>query len=954
MKQKKLGEGIQISAELLIPSILLVLCSFFKTISISLMDTGSIVFYLSKFGITGIEYVIALTGLALVLIYPIELALKNKSPASLSFFVITISLLSLILSITCKFYPEHSFFSKFFVIWRECCRMTAEAAFMVISFRFGLFSKKINTLICLLMINSLGYLASAFFIYIGAKINPLNWIIFSSFFMFLAGSLSLIIVKNGSAPFSQKLSFSKTDLKRSGIDSKQRRFFLSFFSTTFLLYVTIALFDFNFFESLVVITSQNSEQITILFSFLYCLVALSNFIILVFTLQKKLGSFPVLYALPISLIIACITGWIIYVNPHLLEVNKTTLILFGTSLVARAVFVLMSHIHKENIFLVLPWAVSERSFFRSTIERKMIVEPLGLMLAGIFIIFSIKYGDFHFNLLTALTSSAFVLILSLAILRQQYNKLVFLNIKNRLWRGGRMIITGHRIRNLINQMLCSDNANDTIYALRILEDALHPCLFQEYFKSLFHPSPEVRLFALERLENLKCKYAINQIKYCLKTEYDTAVSSAALKAICVLGSPSDRIEIIKYIDDPSLCEGALTGLLAVGLEGSFAAIDKVSSMVNYGDSTAQQQAAHILGESGKLAFFQPLSKLLNSSDLNVCYQALMAAGKLKSPELLPDIINIFRYPQLREEGLSTLLKYQNLALPTFKQIWQSPDYPHQFKSMLAKIAHKINTPECKDLLFSEINHDDKRIRFNILKSLVLMNYKAIGNKNISFARLSLYDEIEWATNLLSSIDQLNRNSDEKSRNSIQILISALKSEIEYSKERIMLLLAILEPTPDILHLLSHYNSSNEYRKVEQIHIVDKILSGELRKICLPFFTEDSLEAKLNQLRPHFYPPILSIKEHVQHFVSSLKTSDWTLACAMYTLADIGTKTDVDILIPKLSAADPMIRETAVYVIGKLLTTDEATRILSPLLEDVAPFVQRTTRFVIDGVNKSFF
>ena len=66
-------------------------------------------------------------------------------------------------------------------------------------------------------------------------------------------------------------------------------------------------------------------------------------------------------------------------------------------------------------------------------------------------------------------------------------------------------------------------------------------------------------------------------------------------------------------------------------------------MVNYGDSTAQQQAAHILGESGKLAFFQPLSKLLNSSDLNVCYQALIAAGKLKSPELLPDIINIFRY-----------------------------------------------------------------------------------------------------------------------------------------------------------------------------------------------------------------------------------------------------------------------------------------------------------------------
>ena len=255
----------------------------------------------------------------------------------------------------------------------------------------------------------------------------------------------------------------------------------------------------------------------------------------------------------------------------------------------------------------------------------------------------------------------------------------------------------------------------------------------------------------------------------------------------------------------------------------------------------------------------------------------------------------------------------------------------------------IDSSECRRFLFDHLFVTDRRVRFNILKSLVLLGFKAHG-KDINNVRLSLYDEIEWSTNLLAALDKLEQNNDDASKKATDILAKALHSELDYSRERILLLLALLQPSELILDLLNRYAMTTDEERAAMANIVDKILSGELRQLCLPLFSSDSTEVKLAALRPHFYPPILSLQGYVHDILRSGENADWTRAAAVYALAFVGDKSSIDILVPLLKDRDPMIRETAVYVISKLLPPEEAARLLMPCLDDFSPAVARMAQF----------
>ena len=172
----------------------------------------------------------------------------------------------------------------------------------------------------------------------------------------------------------------------------------------------------------------------------------------------------------------------------------------------------------------------------------------------------------------------------------------------------------------------------------------------------------------------------------------------------------------------------------------------------------------------------------------------------------------------------------------------------------------------------------------------------------------------------------------------------MRSELDYSRERILLLLALLQPSEMIVNLLNRYALTTEEERTEMANIVDKILSGELRQLCLPLFSSDSTEVKLAALRPHFYPPVLTTQGYVREILKAGEAGDWTRAAAVYALAFVGDKSSVDVLVPLLNDRDSIVRETAVFVIAKLLPSDEATRILMPCVDDYVPAVARMAQF----------
>ena len=130
----------------------------------------------------------------------------------------------------------------------------------------------------------------------------------------------------------------------------------------------------------------------------------------------------------------------------------------------------------------------------------------------------------------------------------------------------------------------------------------------------------------------------------------------------------------------------------------------------------------------------------------------------------------------------------------------------------------------------------------------------------------------------------------------------------------------------------------------------------MRTLCLPLYEKKSASEKLTLLRPHFYPPVLSVNGYVADILSAPdgEYTDWTVACAAYAAGKLKDVSFIDALVGLLTKADPITRETAVWAIGEILPRDEAARLISDCLSDPVAPVARMARFVTDGKGQTVF
>ncbi|MCQ2914599.1 MAG: MFS transporter [Alphaproteobacteria bacterium] len=957
--KQKFGRGINVPLDELIPALFMCVASFFKSLGTSLFTVGAMVLYLQKTNAENLYSVLIITGFCIMALCPLIIWMKSKSTKFPVYAMFVVLLIGALICGLVKISPNKMTFT-ILAAWAECMRVGIEAGFLILACRFGLFKDRPKNLTASVISANLGILVAGLLIRIGHTDSPTVWIYVAFSVLLPLVLCSALVVSSGYAPISEKLLFFKKDMKWKGLDRRQLKLMKIFLASSFLMFVCSGLFQYYFVKSSVFISGGFTSKVdtvilTDIFSTVFIVVGLLSFLFAFGVLLRKIGFFPLLYVLPVAILVTYIASYLRYTNidPNYDVGSFKLFSLFGLVALCRGAYLTVAGNKKEIIYMIVPNVVSTRAFFRAVMLRKGIVEPLGLIVAGL-VIYLFEIGQLNYiNFLNALLVSSALFFICLFALKRRYIVLVLSNLRTRLWRAGRLIITGKKTRNFINGLLDSINPNDAIYGLRVVEDSLHPGFFLELRKAMFHVAREVRLYAIEKIENLSFRSALGEIRYLVNNEQDPVVRSAAIRALCKLGNRDDRIMAKNFFTNPSLCEGALSGLLSVGQEGIFETINTIASMISHPDANVRCMAAKVLGDAQNKVYYQPLIGLLNDSNELVSLQAIHASEKLLCPELLPALMNVFRFPNLREDALNTLIKYGDEVLPAVEWVWRKTQFPHQLKSMLARMLRNIDTPECKTFLLDHINIKDSRIRYDIIKSLFVLKYKAKG-KDCTNIRLCLYDEIEFITIILSALDKLINNDDLNSKAEGRALCNALQTEINYTKERILLLLALIHPNDEIDDLLNKYAYLSEDERLNISKSIDENLTGELHQLCMPIFQPISVIEKLNALRLSFYPPILPIKEHIVRIIQSNSYNTWTVACAIYMLAKIGDKSDLDLLIPHMTNDDPIVRETVVYTIGKLFDVDKATCLLMPFMEDNSAAVRRMIHFVTDGISQPLF
>lgn len=936
-RAKKLGAGIYLSVQDTLPVVLLVLCSFLKTFAVILMDAGASVLFLNAYSGQKIAQVFIATAALTFLIWPALSAPKEKNPRAPAVILFAVSIVSLIFYLALTF-MNAPVLSAGVMVWKEGFKIIAEITFWIVAFRFGIFNGRPKTLLSVLTAQAFAVLCAAGIIGLTADEFAGHLILWAAVSGFAAAFVLKILIDNGSAPIRGNFAFKKQKIKRSGNNSQQKELSLYFFIVSGLLFFAAGIFNYYFLSATAWSAGGQDGTITNVYAGVFALTALLTAGALFLFGKGKISFFALLYLIPAALVFAAAGGWFS---------------IFGLIVAGKSVLELAAGEAKETTLQTIPLAVSQRSGFRATILRKSVVEPAALALCGTFVWYAesrlTEQNLIYFMAGLAVVVSGFILTL-----RQVYLRLILNILKTHLWRGGRLLLTGKRVARFLEKNLDSGRTQEVLYTLRIIEEAQSALFPVKLKQALHHKNEDVRLYALTKIEQLGFSSALKEVEELADKDNSFEVRRMALRVMCHLGDDAAREKAIGLIDDPDMREGALTGLIAAGHEGVFTAIERTAALAASADPADRQMAAVVLGCAGNPAFYRPLIHLLNDDDQDVCQVALFAAGRLQNRKLLPAIMETFRFPELREDGITVLLQFGEKAFPEIEKILLNNDYPIQFRILLVHIVSKIVSPESESFLFKHIRIEDRRIRYNIIRALVLSGFKASG-KEVNTVRLCLYDEIETAAGILAAISVFDKDKTDKSSYSLEIVKSALNGEIQYIKERILFLLALLQPSEAIKDLLNK-NSAAEKENEAAVKIVDKILSDELRTLCLPLFENKTVKQQLALLRPHFYPPVLSVEGYIHDILVSPggELTEWTKACAAYAAGQLQDRSSVDGLVGLLSASDPIIRETAVWAIGAILPHEEAARLIAVCLSDPSAPVARIARFITDGRGKIIF
>lgn len=582
--------------------------------------------------------------------------------------------------------------------------------------------------------------------------------------------------------------------------------------------------------------------------------------------------------------------------------------------------------------LYQPLPTDRRLSMHTVIET--IATPVASVLAGGLLLALSAWAFFTTVplLYVLLVMFAGLLVVSIVLCRE-YATALMEALSSRILGGPALSFGDATSMEVLRTRLGSPHPGEVVYCLNMLESVEHNALREFLVERLDHPSPEVRLFVLERLQDLRIGEALPEIRGCLEREDSPKVKAAALEAFCSLGEFGDIDHMSSYIDDPDplVSRGAIVGFLRSGGVGQIlVAGRRLLEMEHASDPSERQSAAEVLGRVGSSGFYSPLLTLLEDESPQVRIAALGAAGRVSHPKLWPLALDNLASSDCHREAASALAEGGDGVVPLLRSAFAQEGQSAEMLVRIARTCGKIGTPSAIDMLREHVRSADRDVRQQVLTSLRRCEYVAQG-KEVEVVEQAIEAEMAdatWSAGLLSALP-----NDEPS----YPLRSALQVELEEARGRLFLLLSFVYDSESVLSARVKLDQGTGDQRAYALELLDTLLPQELKDQLLPL-----LEGTAVLIGRQRGEPASRRRAH-ECLGEILAPGDvaikpWTRACALYAVARLSRGEMVDLVVSALSDPASAIRETAAWALAALSPEEYQAR-LGALREDPSASVQ---------------
>ena len=913
--------------------ILLLAFSFFQFFAVALFFIAASAIFLTEHPITSLPYVYIWTCVAMLVLGAFFNVLEKKLSAKTMILGETVLLLVALLLFRIGLFSDQLYWLGFgLIIWHRVMSDFVSDGFnrlalLLFDVRQG---KRLFGLISSAEIpaNILGYSMASFLV---AFVGTANLLIISAGGLLISFVFLLLIVSRRRNLIEEEEDQEHDERSVRKKEPLIQTLFHSKFIFSLAVSVFFSVLAFTFIEfaflSQVDARYTNQQDIVLFIAVIFGVGQIIAFFVKTFLygfIQRNYGIKVALFALPLTLAIISLAT--------LMEgiLSNSTFLLIWTWVAIMLVSETLKSSLYNTTFISLLQPLSKNSKLKGYAilgnVESITIGIVGVALLGMFSLQSL--GLLHYALILLITVLAWIAIIPW--LNKNYLHALEDVLKKRIIEGGALQLNNPQTIQVLHEKLRSDHPGEVLYALEVLckdKDAVEPQLLAEL---LVHPLPEVRKEVYVKIEALRLVALQPLLRERLLEERQADIKKIIIHAYCALGEASVVEEVIPYLDhdDEDIQTGALVGLICFGgINGIIVAGQRLMEYVNASDSKHRAFAARVIGEVGIRNFYHPLLTLLRDEQVEVEKEALRAAGKIRHPQLYQPLLKAVSSPNVFEVAISSLVKTGDEVIDFIQPELDNLKNSSAHLRRLIYICGRIGGDKSVGVLKHRLYTNDIEVRNQVVQSSAMAGFKATSSDRDEILK-TISKELTDATYFLNCIDVVSMTNQWLKRSNFQLLINALKIELNSIKKRLLFLLAFLYNSREILQLWNNLQMKNREKTANALEILDVLASKELTAVIMPLLEDFPIAQQLKILNAKYPVKRHSVDEYLLGLISGTDCPvvlPWTRSVAIYLVHQVKVPVLIEALEQARGNDGPLISETAEWTIKNL--TEDSPEIL---------------------------
>ena len=533
-------------------------------------------------------------------------------------------------------------------------------------------------------------------------------------------------------------------------------------------------------------------------------------------------------------------------------------------------------------------------------------------------------------------------VLAAGLAHRHYYRSLFASLRTRSFqlRETRAAIPDEAATRLLKKALQQQDEQTVLHALELAANRPVVDWSDELAALLKHPSAAVRAQTLEQLGRAGSLKNGPQVYACLKDD-NPRVRAAAIEAYCSIGKDRAIPVVTRFLNDrePSVQAAAVAGLIRYGgLDGVLSAAERLKAMLESSRAMERQMGATVLGEIGVRNFYHPLLQLIVDDDMAVRLAAIRAAGRIKSPELLPALVYRLAEPGCRNAARDALANYGEQAVDVLARVLSNPAEDKSVRLSVPGILARIGSQKAMDVLIQHLDEPSQQLRNRLLEAVHRL---LVRSPHLRYSREAATSSLRRETELLYR-SSLHREL--LPVNSGQLLREALEYEHQQAIRRLFRLLAMLKPVRTVDAIYNHINNPLPRLQANAVELLDGLLEKPWKKLLLPLFDRSLADQRREVAREFFSWREISLDDYLHELLSC--PNPWVVSCTLWLLAETGRTAMLEEVKEATLSEHALVRETALLVLSRLDRPGGISKTIQRHLRDSDAMVRRMAEWLV--------